>query len=46
MIEFIIQEVMITLWRLLGFGDFPKKMPKHTWLCAGISLVQYALQTR
>jgi len=28
----------------LGFSG--KKTPKRTWLCAGISLVQYALQTR
>jgi len=26
-----------------GFSQ--KKTPKHTWLCAGISLVRYALQT-
>jgi len=35
----------LTLWRLLGFVDFRKKTPKRTWLCAGISLVRYALQT-
>jgi len=27
-------------------GIFGKKTPKRTWLCAGISLVRYALQTR
>jgi len=37
----------LTLWRPLGFGDFrKKKTPKRTWLCAGISPVWYALQTR
>jgi len=35
----------LTLWRPLGFGDFREKTPKRTWLCAGISLVRYALQT-
>jgi len=35
------------LWRPRGFGDFrKKKTPKRTWLCAGISPVRYALQTR
>jgi len=28
-----------------GFEDFWKKTPKRMWLCAGISPVQYALQT-
>jgi len=38
---------MLTLWRLLGFGDFrEKETPKRTWLCVGISPVWYALQTR
>jgi len=37
---------LLTLWRPLGFEDFwKKKTPKHTWLCAGISPVWYALQT-
>jgi len=36
----------LTLWRPLGFGDLKKKTPKRTWLCAGISQVWYALQTR
>jgi len=36
----------LTLWRPLGFGDFRKKTSKHTWLCEGISPVQYAQQTR
>jgi len=31
--------------RLLS-GIFGKKTPKRTWLCAGISLVRYVLQTR
>ena len=39
-------EELLTRWRPAAFGDFRKKMPKHTWLCAGISLVRYALQTR
>jgi len=30
--------------KIQGFSE--KKTPKHTWLCAGIALVQYALQTR
>jgi len=39
--------VPLSLWRPLGFRDFRrKKTPKHMWLCAGISLVRYALQTR
>jgi len=36
----------LTLWHPAAFGDFRKKLPKHTWLCAGISPVWYALQTR
>jgi len=37
----------LTFWHPLGFGDFrKKKTPKRTWLCAGISPVWYALQTR
>jgi len=36
----------LTLWRPAGFRDFWKKTPKRTWLCVGISLVRYALQTR
>jgi len=28
--------LFLTLWRLLRFGDFRKKTPKCTWLCAGI----------
>ena len=32
-------------WRPAAFGDFRKKTPKRTWLCAGISAVRYALQT-
>jgi len=35
-----------TLWRPLGFGDFRKETPERTWLCARISPVGYALQTR
>jgi len=27
-------------------GFLEKNPPKRTWLCAGISLVRYALQTR
>jgi len=34
----------LTLWRPAGFGDFRKKTPKRTWLCAGLSPVWYALQ--
>jgi len=34
--------IRLTLWRLLGFGDFRKKTPKRTWLSAGISPVRYA----
>jgi len=30
--------------RIQGFSR--KKTPKRKWLCAGISLVRYALQTR
>ena len=30
--------------KIRGFSE--KKTPKHTWLCTGIALVQYALQTR
>jgi len=30
--------------RIQGFSE--KKTPKRTWLCAEISLVLYALQTR
>jgi len=29
----------LTLWRPAAFGDFRKKTPKRTWLCAGISPV-------
>jgi len=36
----------LTLWRPAAFGDFWKKTTKRTWLCTGISLAQYALQTR
>jgi len=36
----------LTLWRPPRFRDFRKKTPKRTWLCAGISPVRYALQTR
>ena len=36
----------LTLWHPLRFGDFRKKAPKRTWLCVGISLVWYALQTQ
>ena len=36
----------LTLWRPHGFGDIRKTTPKRTWLCARISLVWYALQTR
>jgi len=36
----------LTLWCPAAFGDFQKKTPKRTWICAGISPVQYALQTR
>jgi len=32
------------VWPLSGI--FEKKTPKCTWLCTGISLVWYALQTR
>ena len=39
-------ENLSTLWCPLGFGDIRKKTPKRTWLCAGISPVRYALQTR
>jgi len=35
----------LTLWHLRGFRDFWKKTPKRTWLCVGIFLVRYALQT-
>ena len=35
-----------TLWHPGGFGDFRKKTPKRTWLCAGISPVLYGLRTR
>jgi len=39
--------MFLTLWHPGGFGDFQeKKTPKRTWLCVGISLVRYALQTR
>jgi len=38
--------LVLTLWRPAAFGDFRKKTPKRTWLCAGISPVRYALQTR
>ena len=30
--------------RIRGFLE--KKTPKRTWICAGISLVRYALQTQ
>jgi len=39
----------LDLFQLFGsarFRDFRKKTPKRTWLCAGISPVRYALQTR
>jgi len=40
-------EILLTLWHQAAFGDFrKKKTPKRTWLCVGISLVWYALQTR
>jgi len=32
--------IRTTLWRLAAFGDFRKKTPKRTWLCAGISPVR------
>jgi len=38
--------LLLTLWRLAAFGDFQKQTPKRMWLCVGISLVRYALQTR
>ena len=38
--------IILTLWRPVGFGDIRKKTPKRTRLCAGISPVRYALQTR
>ena len=34
----------LTSARFRGFSE--KKLPKRTWLCAGISPVRYALQTR
>jgi len=36
----------LILSRPTAFGDFRKKTPKRTWLCAGISPIRYALQTR
>jgi len=39
------EDLFLTLWRLLGFGDIRKKTPKRMWLCARISPVRYALQT-
>jgi len=35
----------LTLGRPAAFGDFRKKTPKHTWLCAGVSPLLYELQT-
>jgi len=35
----------LRLWHLAVFGDFQKKMPKRTWLCAGISPLLYGLRT-
>jgi len=37
---------LLILWRPAGLGDYRKKTPKRTWLCARISPVRYALQTR
>jgi len=35
----------LALWCLAAFGDFRKKTPKRTWLCAGISPLQFGLRT-
>jgi len=32
-------------WHQGGFGDFRKKTPKCTWLCAGISPLLYGVRT-
>jgi len=31
---------LLKLWRPTACGDFLKKTLKHTWLCAGVSLVR------
>jgi len=37
----------INTFRTARFQGFsPKKAPKRTWLCAGISPLRYALQTQ
>ena len=44
--KFIRWFLVVTLRYPAAFGDFRKKKSKRMWLCARISAVQYALQTR
>jgi len=36
---------LLTLWCLVGIGDFRAKQPDRTWLCVRVALVQKAVES-